>query len=217
MKTTEQTISVPEPTIQTIRLTLVGTASIIQHAWSEKAKRMMLEKQMKKAEKAKAIRDPKSEFESSLYIYEPGKFTYPKEENFPMEVAFSGKLGIPSVWIKKAIVDSCRNVSGLPMTLVRGSVFVRSTKGDLIPVKYDSLWMREDMVKIGMGSSDLRYRGELQGWSVDIEIVLNSDVLSVEQVLNLLKIAGFSCGLGEWRPQRSGDFGTFEVLPPKSK
>jgi len=212
----EQTISVPEPSITTVKLMLVGTNSIIQHKWSEKAKRQILEKQQKKAEKKKEIRDPTAEFESSLYIFEKGKFKY-AEGGFPMEVKFTGKFGIPSVWIKKAIVDSCRNVNGLPMTIARGSVFVKSVKDDMIPVTYDRLVMREDMVRIGLGSSDLRYRGELQGWSANVELVINSDVLSVEQVLNLVKIAGFSCGLGEWRPQRSGDFGTFEVEPQKRK
>jgi hypothetical protein len=75
--------------------------------------------------------------------------------------------------------------------------------------------MREDVVRIGKGSTDLRYRAELLGWEADVKVKFNADVLSAEQVVNLLKISGFSVGLGEWRPQKSGEYGTFDVKPTK--
>jgi hypothetical protein len=33
--------------------------------------------------------------------------------------------------------------------------------------------MREDMVRIGMGTADIRYRGEFPEWSVDVPLRFN--------------------------------------------
>jgi len=72
--------------------------------------------------------------------------------------------------------------------------------------------MREDMVRVGMGTADIRFRGEVSDWSIDFIIEYNPTVISCEQILGLLDLAGFSVGIGEWRPQRSGDYGRFKIL-----
>ena len=48
-------------------------------------------------------------------------------------------------------------------------------------------------------------------------IEFDNDQFSPGQILNLLQRAGFSQGLGEWRPERNGDFGTFEVKATSEK
>lgn len=217
MKKAAVEINIPEPNIRTLKLTLVGTANLLQHRFSEKAKRQILDKQMKKASKAKEARNPKAEFENALYIIKDGKFTYAEKEGVG-PVKFTGEVGIPALWIKQAVVAAARNVDDLPMVLLRGAVFVKGRDEDgLIPLKYKQLRMAEHIVRIGRGTSDLRFRGEFLGWEADVDVKFNADVLSAEQVVNLLKIGGFSCGLGEWRPARNGEFGTFDVKPRKGK
>ena len=71
--------------------------------------------------------------------------------------------------------------------------------------------MREDMVRVGMGVADLRYRGEFKKWQCKIPLRYNANVLSLEQILNIFDTAGFSTGVGEWRPQKNGDYGMFHV------
>ena len=46
---------------------LVGDTPLIVHAWSEKAKREMLGKQIKAVKQGREVRDPQSDFQSSLY------------------------------------------------------------------------------------------------------------------------------------------------------
>lgn len=50
-----------------------GTSQLITHAWSEKAKRMMREKQAGKKTKTREIRDPDAETDAALYKTADGK------------------------------------------------------------------------------------------------------------------------------------------------
>ena len=60
-------IELPEMKIKKMRLTLVGDSSLICNQWSGKAKKEMLDKQMKKAKQAKEAKDPQRDYEESLY------------------------------------------------------------------------------------------------------------------------------------------------------
>ena len=72
--------------------------------------------------------------------------------------------------------------------------------------------IREDMVRVGMGVADLRYRGEFREWSVVLPIRFNTAVFTHEQIINLFNLGGFACGIGEWRPERGGSFGMYHVV-----
>ena len=191
---------IPPPNIQNISTTIIGTAPLIFHKWSEKAIQMIQAKQAKAINAGKReTRNPQEEYEESFY----------KDSN--------GKIAFPALCIKQTMVNATRSVTGLTMTLLRGGIFIVGDKDGLIPVKYGTKEMRTDMVRVGMGVADVRYRGQVKDWSMHFLIKFNADLFSPDQVLNLLNTAGFSCGLGEWRPERNGDFGTFEVEKTKIK
>jgi len=42
-------------------------------------------------------------------------------------------------------------------------------------------------------------------------VQLNTSAVSIEQLANLFVIAGFAVGVGEWRPEKNGQYGRFEV------
>lgn len=186
-------ISIPEPDIRKLGVVILGTSSLISNKFSEKAKKQMRDKQGKKAKTARKVRKPKEEYIGSYYRTK------------------DKKIAFPALCIKQSIVGAARFIDDLPMTVLRGSIFVEGDQDGLIPVKYESEEMREDMVRLARGATDFRYRGELKGWGMDFTIKYNAGVISAEQVLNLLNTAGFSQGIGEWRPERNGDHGTFKV------
>ena len=192
-KTQEISFQIPAPNIKLMKVRIQGTAPLIFHKWDEKAIKMILDKQMKKAQKGRDVRDPEKEYENSFY--------YDSNKN----------IAFPARNIKQAIVGSARFLQGLPMTILRGSIFVVGDKDGMIPVKYKKKTMRQDMVTVGMGSADIRFRGQLDDWEMEFIIKFDADILSAEQTLNLLQRAGFSQGLGEWRPEKNGDSGTFTV------
>lgn len=182
-------IEMPQLTIQKLDIVLVGDSELICHAWSKKAKEEMLAKQMKKAKAPKAAKDPEQDFRESLYPHPDGGY------------------GFPSVAFKSAAVDACSHVANITKVEARGAFHII---GDLVKIEGEPT-MREDMVRIAMGTADIRYRGEFKKWRAHFTLRYNVNVLSPEQILNLFDTAGFAVGVGEWRPQKDGSKGMFHV------
>lgn len=189
VKKTETAIELPQLNIQTVTLTLIGDSALICHAWSSKAKKQMLDKQMKKAKAAQAAKVPEDDFKESLY---------------PLP---SGGYGFPAAAFKSAAVDACSHLAGVTKVEARGAFHI---VGDMVPIAGTPM-PREDMVRVGMGTADIRFRGEFKSWRATMSVRFNANVLSAEQIVNLFNTGGFAIGVGEWRPQRDGSFGMFHV------
>lgn len=185
----DEPIELPQLRIVRMEVTLVGDSPLICHAWSKKAKEEMLAKQMKKAKAARAAKDPEADFRESLYPHPEGGY------------------GFPTVAFKGSAVDACSHVSNISKVEARGAFHII---GDMAKLE-GTPTMREDMVRIGMGTADIRYRGEFKEWRTTLRLRFNENVLSPEQILNLFNTAGFAIGVGEWRPQKDGSFGMFHV------
>lgn len=185
----EQAMTLPKLNIQTLKFRLIGDSPLICHAWAEKAKKQMLDKQMKVAKQGREAKDPEADFEASLYPHPDGGF------------------GFPAVAFKSAAVDACSHIEGVTKVEARGAFHIN---GDRVKVSGVPT-PREDMVRVGMGSADIRYRGEFREWSVELAVRYNANVLSAEQIINLFNTAGFAIGVGEWRPEKNGSFGMFHV------
>lgn len=202
-KKKETVVTIPAINISTATLRLVGDSPLICHAWSEKAKKEILDKQMKKAKQAKEAKDPAEDFFNTLY------WLSERPKNTTLADVKKAKFGFPSVAFKAAAVDACSSVDGITKVQARGAFHIT---GEFVEIKCkEGPEMREDMVRIGMGTADIRHRGEFKNWSAEFEIRYNPNVLSIEQIANLFNIAGFATGIGEWRPQRDGSYGMFHV------
>lgn len=198
-------IELPKLDVQMMEITLIGDSPLIVHAWSSKAKKEMLDKQMKKAKGAKEAKDPRADFKDSLY-------------------RLPGGYGFPSIAFKAAAITAVTSVSGVTKVAARqvfhvvgesvdidGAFDGVKMRADLIRIEGADPRMREDMVRVGMGAADLRYRGEFWPWHAKVLVRFNVNVLSPAQILNLFNIAGFAVGVGEHRPERNGDNGMFHV------
>jgi len=173
-----------------MRITIEGTSPLIMNKWTTKAIQMIEDKQGKKAKQAREARKPDEEVQDRLYL----------DDN--------GKPAFPASAFKMAAVDACSHVSGITKVLARGAFHVLG-KNITIKGKHRR---RDDMVRVGMGSADIRYRPEFPEWSLELDIVYNSSVMSSEQIVNLFNVAGFAIGVGDWRPQKDGSNGMFRVV-----
>lgn len=195
-------VEIPKIELREISLRIVGDSPLIEHAWSDKAKQMMLDKQMKKASAGKEAKDPFMDFCDSLYWLSER----PKKPT--MEDVLKAKFGFPTLAFKAAAIDAGYQQGILAKkTTARGAFRIIGEFAEIEGVPE----MREDMVRIGMGTADIRYRGEFKNWSTTLNIVYNPNAISVEQIVNLLNIGGFANGVGEWRPAKDGSFGTFHI------
>lgn len=188
-----QSINIEPVKIEIVPIVLVGDTTHIQNRFSRKALLEIEKKQQKRATSKKEERDPHKEFLSSMYRHPDGGYA------------------IPGRSFKAAIVDAAAD-SGIYKTTTRRAIF--------IPDEWVRIYhqekprMRTDRVVIGQGTTSVAYRGEFKDWWVVINVEYDSGLLSLEQVVNLVNRAGFSCGVGEWRPnapKTTGNHGRFHV------
>lgn len=59
--------------------------------------------------------------------------------------------------------------------------------------------------------SDIRFRPEFRGWSLQADLVFAPDLLEEQRLRELICLAGCHVGLGDWRPSRGGEFGRFRL------
>ena len=58
----------------------------------------------------------------------------------------------------------------------------------------------------------LRTRAKFDEWEVTFRLDADDELVDKDQLEAWLDIAGRRIGLGDWRPEKSGDFGRFEVV-----
>lgn len=187
---------------ETIAVPIVGTSPLIVHNFSDKSKRQMLEAQQgKKA--LKENRDPQAEYLAAFY-----RIANPDGEE---------KYGFPVVAFKAATVGAARYWKSLKMTELRQAMFF---SGVYTPADQQQLveiigepQMREDVVRLGgmSRSADLRYRPEFPEWSAVLKVTYVKSALSRDSVLSLIDAGGLGVGVGEWRPEKKGEFGTYQI------
>jgi hypothetical protein len=191
-RTASAPMELPALDIQVMDITIVGDSSLIVHRFDEKMKTKMKEKQEQIASAGREKRDPQADYEGSLYKL-PG-----------------GKFGFPAVAFKNAAVTACTSLGKSISKVAARQAF--HVMGDMVEIKGKPN-MREDMVRVGMSkSADIRYRGEFKEWSCTLRIRFNARVLSAQQIVNLINTAGFAVGVGEWRPEKNGQFGLFHCV-----
>lgn len=206
----------------TAEVTIVGDSGLIVHAWSEKAKKEMLDAQQGKAKgKKKEFKNPVADFIRSMYWLDgmpnipDGATEEEAEEIFNNAIAKGARFGFPAVAIKKAAVSAAYR-QGITKDKVsaNGSFWLTGTEDpEFVEIESEEPpVMREDMVRIGLGTADIRYRGEFKNWKCKCRIsYLKDGAFSLENIIAMINLGGFSCGLGEWRTEKGGISGAFHV------
>lgn len=209
-KATETTeVVIPAINVKTAEIHIVGDSPLIMHKRSEKAKKEILDKQMKKAKtKGHDAKDPVRDFIDSIYWLE-GEPEEKTEEGFAKAIQNGARFCFPSVAFKaSAVAAGYRAGVTKNMVSMNAAFHIDGEFVEIVGVPQ----MREDMVRVGMGVADIRYRGEFPNWSATFTVKYNASAISPEQLVNLFNLGGFACGLGEWRPERGGQYGMFHVM-----
>ena len=221
-KKTTEVITIQPVEKMTAEITIIGDTPLIVHAWSEKAKKEMLDAQQGKAKgKKKEFKNPVADFIRSMYWLSgtpeipDGATEEECEELFNAAIAKGARFGFPAVAIKKAAVSAAyRQGVTKDKVSANGSFWLIGTEDpEFVEIESEEPpVMREDMVRIGLGTADIRYRGEFRKWKCKCRIsYLKDGAFSLENIIAMINLGGFACGLGEWRTEKGGISGAFHV------
>lgn len=224
MATKAATIEIRQLNKDHVDFSIVGTTPLIVHSWDDKAKREILDKQRGKKVGAKhGTKIPINDYMNSLYWLtdkpENGKSDEEAEANFNAAIEAGAKFGFPCNGIKASIISGAYRAGlDVKMTELRGSFFIEgATEASTIDVAEiigPLPEMREDMVRVGgmSKSADIRYRAEFKEWEIPLRLTYNADgKYSIEQIMNMIPYGGFVVGIGEWRPEKDGQFGMYDL------
>lgn len=193
--TVPTTLTKPQQINVTLR-NMPGSLLVV-HAFAEKAKKEIRDKQQKKAKQAKEERKPTEEFLAARYVDSEGREC------------------VPITAIKKAIITAATAFDDLTKVGLRQAVFVDCAAAPgsaLVPIeRYDGTpavgTMREDAVTIGINTRGLAYRPEYAEWQLRVIVEYQPRLVSEEQLLALLSHAGWGVGICEGRPEKSSALG----------
>lgn len=184
---------------ETILVPIIGTSPLIMHRFSEKAKRAMLDA-MQGRKSPKQPKDPQAEYEAAFYRFK------------------DGTAGFPAIAFKASAVGGARFYSGITMTALKQFMFFDGEVGvdgqKLVRIEGEPR-LREDVVRVGRNGTDLRYRPEFPEWRTTLTVTYVTSALTRGSVLSLIDAGGMGVGVGEWRPEKDGDFGCFQVDPSR--
>lgn len=182
-------------------------SSLLTHAWSHGVIAEMLEDHMlgesddaKKKRKAKnrKRRNPWGEFLGGLYHHPMGGFAF------------------PTIGFKLAMIEAIRFVEGVSMetakrafTILGDLAQIRGLpKVHLVPVEVGATRGK------GSGVADLRFRPQFTEWCTTLSVRADKNAMPEKTIVDLLTRAGISCGIGDWRGEKAGNHGLFEIVPP---
>lgn len=208
-KKKEEVIVIAKPNWKNLEISIVGETRLNIHRLGKKLQQEFTDRDQNKPKKKKGPRNLQAEFMDSMY-YIDNSF---QEVDTPEKIVKSTRFGFPASGFKKAMVSASRSYANLKMTEMRGRVFIMNqyVRIEGKPVM-DEFWRRIGGKGPGTGTPDIGIRATFPEWKATLFVKYNADLISAESVVNLLATAGVSVGIGEDRPEKSGNtFGTWRI------
>jgi hypothetical protein len=200
-KDTETGLDIQPVVMGRIGVWLRGASPLIVHRYASKAWRELLMPSQKKNAAAKAANlkhDPLQEYQECLYI-----------NRDPSEPTL---LHFPAGAFSKAMASAALDLPGASKSQILRLVNLSSLQVNLygLPSLGMNMVRNSDMKH----TPDVRTRAYLEEWAAFIEIEYVKSLIDQSQIFNLVGAAGLIVGVGDWRPQKGGQYGKFVNVPP---
>ncbi len=186
----EKDIVIPALNLKGMLVTIKGETPLLVNRFSERSIESIEDKQQKKAKAPKSAREPEREFMDACHRLPDGAFAF------------------PCAGIKKSLVAAGGRFGDEKMTRLRGALNIM---GDLLPIIGPEPTMRTDTIRLQSGVTSIAYRPAFFPWALHVPVRYNASILEEAQILYLFQLAGFSIGIGAWRPENNGSFGQFAL------
>lgn len=225
-KAKKEVVTIKPIVDKVVTVRLIGDTPLIMHKWTEKMKRAL-----------PAGTDPDEANDITVKKEYPGKMEsfitsmywiteMPKEyteEAFIKAIQEGARFGFRVESFKLAAIDAAYSKGWIPNKKgIKGLFFIEPDYVDeegnqLVEIKRvdnEPPALREDVVILSGISRkpDLRWRGQFTHWYVDLRIRYDQDgQYSLQDIVNMLQAGGRYNGIGEYRPEKDGQFGMFHV------
>jgi hypothetical protein len=193
-----KTIAIPAPELRNLSVNIQGITPLLCDRYGEETMAAIEERErLPGKSRPKKARDGEAEFRGSLYVIQ--------EANGVPAV-----YGFPAGGLMKALATAgSRFVSGAHAVVLYGAL---SIPADLVRITGSEPVMRRDPRGLKGVRSSIIYRSQFTEWSMDVPVIYDAAILDTEQVVNLFAQAGSKVGIGNWRVEKKGIFGQFQVV-----
>lgn len=180
-----KTVTIAPPNFQTAIFTIRGTAPLVQHKFSAKAKEMM--KAAQEGGSTQKGKGKKKEPKNFQETYEQARY-----------ISRQGWDGVPAPSFRNAMIAACRLV-GFKMTHAKLSVFVEADGYDqedgtpLVRITKGEPRVHEGRTILQTGVADIRWRPMWEEWEAILRVRFDADQFTLDDVANLLQRAGLQC------------------------
>lgn len=183
--------------MKTIKVEIRGTTPLLIHRFGEAA-------ETGKQSRAAMVADvePREEARKVAYIAADGSF-YFNAFSIPAAMGNAGANHKMRGTRKTAryVVPSAIRLTSDTITILNGSGPAKDFEVDSRPVTIPATKGRV-----------MRHRPRFNQWGAEFDLIVNDTLLTVELAQQLLQEAGQQIGIGDFRPEKRGPFGTFRVV-----
>lgn len=201
----DEFISVNKINVSRTKVTIIGDGDLCLNKMNDVAARILTDQ---RKDKAKSLNKPNmwEEVITALHWRDGKPKDFSEEglyralnENAPCISAF----GLKKSW-GDAVV---RNAIDKYKTKFDASINIIST-GGVVPIKFSNYTLDEKLMSPKKGSPVLVHISRFSGWSAEVEIAFTENTYSLEQIVNIINLAGFGIGIGSGR---SSGYGRYHV------
>jgi hypothetical protein len=178
---------------------LLGTSPLIMHRFSQKAWQELLfpSEDLNKAARQQVLKhDPQAEFRGAFYRN--------RDENR------KAMFHLPNGMLHGALAQAAIDIPGAAKAQITRLTRVTDLNIDLYgtPQIFSAMVRNSGMTR----TPDVRTRPIFPEWACSLTIRWVRGLISERDIFALLQGAGVIVGIGDWRGERGGPFGAFEVV-----
>ena len=194
---------------RTVEITIAGDTDLILNKMNDVTTRMLTDA---RKDKAKDLSKP-NEWEEIITAMHwlNGKPTEFSEET--LKDNLNPKKNAPCITafgLKKSFGEALtRNKISTYSTEFRATVNVLGDKDNLVPIKFTEYHLDEKLMSPKKGAPVLVKLNRFSGWSATFKISLLESAYSLEQIVNVIALAGFGLGIGAGR---NSDYGRYHIV-----
>lgn len=183
--------------MKTVEVEIRGITPLLIHRFSESSEQSGSSRKVKVGKV-----DPREEARKVAYIAPDGTF-YFSAASIPGCLGNAGsnhKMRGSRKSLRFVVPSAVRTTSDA-ITILNGSGPAKDFEVDSRPVTIPATKGRI-----------MRHRPRFDQWGAKFDLLVNDDMIEVEMVHQLLNEAGVGVGIGDYRPEKRGPFGTFRVV-----